>query len=95
MVIGDFRDIVIIVTGIIEIILLITFVVVVLLIYNKLKPILKDIEEITAATRKVTTYIASGIGNPAVQIFALVNGIRKGIEAISKAFRRKKADHGD
>ena len=84
-----FRDLIIIVCGIISIGVLITLFVMIIALsrrfggmMNSLNRAIKNLEEITSFARKE-------IAAPLAQIGGVIQGISKGMEAISGIFRRK------
>jgi uncharacterized membrane protein len=87
--IGWFRDLVICISGVVVIIVLIFVSVLSYSVYHRTRRVLDSIEGISATIDEVITHIRDKVVQPAIQIAALVQGIRQGIDAISRLFKKQ------
>ena len=97
------RDLVICIWGLVATGVVICIAVVLCLFYRRLRPILDSIEAAsgkarsildsvegtTATIREMSSYVADEVVKPVAQIVALVQGIRQGVDTISRLFRKQ------
>ena len=85
-----FRDLVISVFGLVATGVLIFSAVLVYLIYRKIKPILESIKATSASVQVISSYVSDEVAKPMVQMAAIVQGVRQGIDAVSKLFKKER-----
>ena len=84
-----FRDLVICIVGLVATGVLIFVAVLAYLLYRRTRPILDSIKTTSATVEKISSYVGEGVAKPLIQVAALVQGIRQGIDTISKLFKKK------
>lgn len=101
-----FRDLVICISGLVATGVVIFAAVLLYLFYRRLRPILDSVEaasdkagsildsiEGTTATIKgISSYVADEVVKPTVQVVALIQGIRSGIDVISRFFKKQEQE---
>ena len=88
MSIGWFRDLVICIAGVVAAGMLIFIAVLLYALYRRTMSILDAMQATSTTVKGFTSYVDEVL-RPVFQAVALVQGIRKGIEAISKFFKKK------
>lgn len=84
-----FRDLIICIAGLVAAGVLIFISVLLYSLYHRTRSILDSIEATSTTIQGVTSYIGEEVVKPLIQVVALVQGIRQGIETISKFFKKK------
>jgi len=84
-----FRDLIICITGVVAAGVLIFIAVILGLLYRKTNFILNSLQATSTTIHEVTSYIGSQVVKPAIEVVALVQGIRQGIDTISKFFKKE------
>ena len=84
-----FRDLVICVWGLVATLLLIFLAVLVFLLYRKAKVVLNSIEMASSTIWRISCTVEDEIVKPVVQIVSLVQGIRLGVDFLSRFFKKK------
>ncbi len=97
------RDLVICIWGLVATGVVICVAVLLCLLYRRLRPvldsieaasdkagsILDSIERTTATIREMSSYVAEEVVKPVVQVVSLVQGIRQGVDMVSKFFKKQ------
>ena len=89
-----FRDLVICVWGLAATLLLIFLAVLMFLLYRKAKVVLNSIEMASSTIWRISCTVEDEIVKPIVQVVSLVQGIRLGVDFISRLFRRNEGKEG-
>jgi len=83
-----FRDLVISISGVVLIVVSILVTVLFFLLYRRIKSILDSIKIMARTMRGVSSYVGEEAVKPVIQVVAFIQGIRQGIDAISKLFKK-------
>ena len=83
-----FRDLIIVIYGFLGIIVLIFVIIIATLIYKKTRTVLNSIQATTNEVKQIVDTIKTEFVDPIVQAMAVVQGIKQGLSAISKLFRK-------
>jgi len=87
-----FRDLAISLSGLILIGVLIFIAVLAFLLYRRVSSILDSMKIVSKNVQGISSFVTDEVAKPLIQMVAFVQGIRQGIDAISKLFKRKKGD---
>ena len=88
MTIDWFRDLIISIFGLVAIGVLVFIAVLFYSLYRKSKPILNSIKAISGTIQAISSGTEEVV-KPIIQVVALIQGIRQGIDAINKLFKKK------
>lgn len=83
------RDLVIVIWGLVASIAVIVISVLIILSYRKLSTLMKSADTMVAKANDVLDYTKEEILQPAVQLERLIQGIIKGFSLISNLFKKK------
>lgn len=83
-----FRDLVIVIFGLVATGVLILIGVLSYSFYRRTKPILDSLRATLETVQQFSSYLGQEVAKPMIQASALFQGITAGIEAITKLFRR-------
>jgi len=83
-----FRDLIICILGLVATGVLIFIAVLSYLFYRRTRSILDSIETISRTIRGITSYVGGEVAKPLIQVVALIQGIRQGIDTVSKFFKK-------
>jgi len=106
--IGWFRDFVICIWGLVATVVVIFVAVISYLLYrrtravlnsmeavsNRAASVLESVEAVSTTVREVAAHVGETMTDPVLQVIALVRGVRQGIDAISKLFRKGEQEGG-
>ena len=84
-----FRDLIISISGLVLIGVLILFAVLSFSLYRRAKSILDSVKTTTKTIQGVSSYVGNEVIKPVTQIVTFIQGIRQGVDAASKLFRKK------
>jgi len=84
-----FRDLVISISGLVLIGVLIFIAVLAYSLYRRTRSILDSIKNTSRTIQGISSYVGGEVAKPLIQVVALIQGIRQGIDAISRLFKRK------
>ncbi|MDP2730084.1 MAG: hypothetical protein Q8O55_06355 [Dehalococcoidales bacterium] len=90
MEIEAFRDVVIIVTGLLIILVAILLGVFAYILYLKIDRIMKSVTAMVTKVEALTAIASDDVGKPLIWTAGLIQGIACGIRGIKKAFRKEK-----
>ena len=90
-----FRDLFICLFAVVTVLVLIFITVLVYRIYHRASKILDSVRDTTRTIQGISSYTGDQVIRPLVEIAALIQGVRQGIEAISKLFRKREGDEND
>ncbi len=85
------RDIVIVVSGILWIIILLGLTILLILLYTRVMRIVNAIKSVTTTIEKMVKEIQA-ISDPVVRIIAVAMGVREGFKKATGAFKKKKGE---
>jgi len=83
-----FRDLIICIFGIVAAGALVFLAVLLYLLYRRMKSILGSIEATSTTIQGISSFVGEEVVKPVVQVAAMVQGIRQGIDNISKFFKK-------
>ena len=89
-----FRDLVVSVLGVVAIGALIFISILSFKLYHRIRSILDSIKATSRTAQTLSSYLGEEVAKPVIQLVALVQGIRQGVDAVSKLFGRKGGRHG-
>lgn len=84
-----FRDLVISISGLVLIGVLIFIAVLLYALYRRTRSILDSVRATSRTIQGISSYVGNEVVKPITQIVALIQGIRQGIDAVSKLFGKK------
>ena len=84
-----FRDLVLCISGLVLVGVLIFVAVMAYSLYKKAKYILDSMKATSATMYGMSSYVRDEVAKPLIQVVALVQGIRQGIDTISALFKKK------
>lgn len=87
--IGWYRDLAIVILVVVATVVLIIITVLAFSLYRRMRPILDSVKTAGKTIQQITSYVGEEVVKPVIQIAALVQGIRQGIDSVSKLFKRK------
>ena len=90
--IGWFRDLVIVIFGLVTTIVVIFLAILAFILFRKVRPILDSVQGTTAAVKEITCTVKEEVVKPVLQISALIKGITQGIELVTKLFKREEKE---
>ena len=85
-----FRDLFICIFGLVAAVVFIFIAVLLFKIYRRGKTILDSMKTTAKTIQGISSYTGDEVIKPLMQIAAIIQGIRQGIEAISKLFKKHK-----
>ena len=84
-----FRDLIICIGGVVATGVLIFIAVMLYSLYHRTRSIVDSIEAAAKTMRGISSYAGDEVAKPLIQIAALVQGIRQGINTVSKIFKKQ------
>ena len=84
-----FRDLIICIAGLVGAGVLIFIAVLLYSLYRKTNSILNSMQATSATIQRVSFYIGDEVVKPVIEVVAFVQGIRQGIDTISKFFKKE------
>ncbi len=85
-----FRDLVICIFGLVATGVLVFIAVLSYSLYRRTKPILESIKTRATTVQAISSYVGEELVKPVIEVVALVQGIRQGIDTATKFFRKRK-----
>jgi len=83
-----FRDLVICVFGLVATGVVIFIAVVLFLLYRRVRAILDSVKATSRTIQGVTSYVGDEVVKPVIEVAAIIQGIRQGIDTIGKFFKK-------
>ena len=90
-----FRDLVICIFGLVATGVFIFVAVLLYSIYRRTKPMLESLRNTSATVDKISSYVGNEVARPLIEMAALVQGIRQGIDTIGRFFNKKEGGRDD
>ena len=90
-----FRDLVICIAGLVLTGVLIFIAVMLYSIYKRAKSALDSANDILAKVQGISSYVQTEVARPLVQLVALIQGIRQGVDTFSALFKKHKGGGRD
>ena len=83
-----FRDLIICIAGVVATGVLIFVAVLSYSLYRRTRSILDSIKTTSRTIQSISSYVGDGVAKPLIQVVALIQGIRQGIDAVGKLFKK-------
>ena len=83
-----FRDLVIVISGVVLTGVLIFCAVIFYSLYKRVRFTLDSIEATSATVHRISSYVQDEVARPLIQVVALAEGVRQGIDTFSNLFRK-------
>ncbi len=90
-----FRDLSISIFGLVAAGVLIFLAVLSYSLYHRVRSILDSIETTSRTIQGFSSYVRDEVAKPVIEVMALVQGIRQGIDTVSKFFRKSEGGRSD
>ena len=90
-----FRDLVISINGVLLIVVLIFVAVLLYSLYRRVRSILDSAKITARAIGGVSSYVAEEAVKPMIQLVSFVQGIRQGVDTVTKIFKKKQGGKDD
>ena len=90
-----FRDLIICVAGLVVAGVLIFIAVLLNSLYHRTMSILDSIQATSTTIHGITSYVGDEVVKPVIQLAALVQGVREGINTITKFFKKEEGGGKD
>jgi hypothetical protein len=89
------RDLVITIYGLVATGVLVFLAVLGYLLYRRVRSVLDSVRATSRTVQGISSYVGDEAVKPVMQVVALVQGIRQGIDAIRQIFRKKEGGKND
>jgi hypothetical protein len=90
-----FRDLFICLFAVVATIVSIFITVLLYRIYHRASKIMDSVKDTAKTVQGISSYTGDQVIRPLVEIAAIIQGVRQGIETISKLFRKREGDEND
>ena len=90
-----FRDLILCIFGIVAAGVLIFLAVLLYLLYRRTRSILDSVKATSTTIQGITSYVGEEVVKPVVQVASMIQGIRQGIDTISKFFKKQEGGKDD
>ncbi|MFC1966629.1 hypothetical protein ACFLVW_02080 [Chloroflexota bacterium] len=90
-----FRDLVISIFGVVATGVSIFIAVLAYSLYRRIKPVLKSLKKSAKTIQTLSSYTENEVVKPLIQMATVIQGVRQGINAVSKIFQKKKGGKDD
>ena len=84
-----FRDLAIAISGLVLIGVLIFVAVLSFSLYRRIRHILDSIKTTSRTVQGISSFVGGEVAKPLIQVVALIQGMRQGVDTISKLFKKK------
>ena len=90
-----FRDLVICVFGLVATGVFILVAILLFSLYRRARVILDSVKATTKTIQGISSYVGDGVVKPVIEVAAVIQGIRQGIDTVSRFFKKKEGDRND
>lgn len=90
-----FRDLVICIFGLVAAGVFIFIAVLLFLLYRRVRVILDSVKATSRTIQGISSYVGDEVVKPVIEVAALIQGVRQGIDTISKFFKKKEGGEND
>ena len=90
-----FRDLIICIFGLVATGVLIFVAVLSFLWYRRIKTILDSVKATSRTIQGISSYVGDEVVKPVIEVAALIQGIRQGVDTISRFFKKKEGGRND
>jgi len=90
-----FRDLIICIFGLVAAGALIFIAVLSFLLYRRVRVILDSVKATSKTIQGLSSYVGDEVVKPVVEVAAIIQGVRQGIDTISRFFKKKEGGKND
>ncbi len=90
-----FRDLAISIFGLVAAGVLIFIAVLSFLLYRRVRVILDSVKATSKTIQGISSYVGDEVVKPVIEVAAIIQGIRQGIDTISRFFKKKEGGKND
>ena len=90
-----FRDLIICIFGLVAAGVLIFIAVLSFLLYRRVRVILDSVKATSRTIQGISSYVGDEVVKPVIEVAAIIQGVRQGIDTISKFFKKKEGGKND
>lgn len=90
-----FRDLVICIFGLVAAGVLIFIAVLLFLLYRRVRGILDSVKATSKTIQGLSSYVGDEVVKPVIEVAAIIQGVRQGIDTISRFFKKKEGGKND
>ena len=90
-----FRDLIICIFGLVAAGVLIFIAVLSFLLYRRVRAILDSAKATSRTIQGISSYVGDEVVKPVIEVAAIIQGLRQGIDTISRFFRKKEGGEND
>ena len=90
-----FRDLVICIFGLVAAGALIFIAVLSFLLYRRVRVILDSVKATSKTIQGLSSYVGDEVVKPVIEVAAIIQGVRQGIDTISRFFKKKEGGKND
>ena len=90
-----FRDLVICIFGLVAAGVLIFIAVLSFLLYRRVRVILDSVKATSKTIQGLSSYVGDEVVKPVIEVAAIIQGVRQGIDTISRFFKKKEGGKSD
>jgi len=83
-----FRDLFICIFGLVATVVLIFITVLLFLLYRRVRAILDSVKATSKTIQGVSSYVGDEVVKPVIELAAIIQGIRQGVNTICKVFKK-------
>ena len=84
-----FRDLVICIFGLVATGVLVFIAVLSYSLYHRTRSILDSLRTASSTIKSVSSYVGDEVAKPLIQVAALIQGVRQGIDTVTKFFKKR------
>jgi len=92
---ASWRDLVIVIWGLIGIITMILICIILLLFYRRMSVLIKSVDSVVVRVDGIVEYVDVQVIRPLTQVGSVIEGIVRGIKMIRDLFRKKEDEEED
>jgi len=90
-----FRDLIICIFGVVAAGVLIFIAVLLFLLYRRVRVILDSVKATSRTIQGISSYVGDEVVKPVIEVAAIIQGVRQGIDTISRFFKKKEGGKND
>ena len=90
-----FRDLVICVFGLVATGVFILIAVLLFSLYRKVRAILDSVKATSRTLQTVSSYVGDEVVKPVIELAAIIQGVRQGIDTVGRYFKKKEGGNND
>lgn len=90
-----FRDLAISIFGLVAAGVLIFITVLIFSLYRRIKVILDSVKTTSKTIQGLSSYVGDEVVKPVIELAAIIQGVRQGIDTVSRLFKKKEGGRND